>query len=150
MKFILCLFFLLSMRTTYSQDKLFMESPSSEDSIINTSIKKIKMPWGNPGRFVRIVYNDGSKVKIKKKAVWGFENSKKKILRFYNGQTFQVIDTNAVIIYKTYSPRPIYYFSKNLDSNVELLDRKELFHALTDEELVNSFKQSAIIRKWIF
>lgn len=141
---------MLSIRITYSQDKLFIDSPTSQDSIFDKSIKKIRMPWGNPGRFVLIMYNDGCKVKIKKKSVWGFENSKNKILRFYKGQTFQLVDTNAVIIYKTYSPRPIYYFSKNLIGEVKLLDRKELFHVLTDEELVNSFKQSAIIRKWIF
>ena len=150
MKLIFILTFMLCMRITYSQDKLFIESPTLQDSVFNKSIRKIRMPWGNPGRFVLIVYSDGRKVKVKKKSVWGFETSKKKILRFYNGQTFQLIDTNAVIIYKTYSPRPIYYFSKNLSSEVKLLDRKELFHALTDEELVNSFKRSTIIRKWIF
>lgn len=148
MKTILIIYLILSGSITYSQDRIFYKATDvNSPAISGQGIKKIRTPWGNHGRFLLLIKNDGSKTKIRKKELWGFQNTKYKTLRFYQGNTYELVDSSDIIIlYKTYSPTPVYYFSRDLESKTFLVGRKKMIKILGIDRFIQLYKKSPLIR----
>lgn len=131
----------------YSQNRIFLNASNLFDSASEKNINRIRIPWGNHGRFLLVIKNDGTKTRIRKKDLWGFQKKDKKVLRFYQGNTYEIVDTIAlVIIYKTYSPKPVYYFSESLESRALLLGKKKMIKILGIDRFIQLYKKSPLIR----
>lgn len=148
MRYIIILSLILSWNYADSQNKIFYKSADVYNYVVpEQGIKKIRTPWGNHGRFLLLIKNDESKTKIRKKDLWGFQNAQKKLLRFSQGNTYEIVDSIAlVIIYKTYSPKPVYYFSESLESKVLLLEKKKVIKTLGIDKFNQLYKYSPLIR----
>src|SRR6266516_909406 len=120
MKIIVCIYLMLNVKMIYSQNRIFFKVTDLSDTISRQNIKKIKMPLGHIGRSIVVIHNDETKTHFRKKSIWGFETANKEILRFYQGDTFEFVDTTAIIIYKTWARVPVYYYSEKLDSDIKL------------------------------
>jgi hypothetical protein len=138
-----------SFNRAYSQNRIFIKGSDLYETSIGDDIKKIKMPWGRLGSSIVVVYKNGTKSYFRKKAIWGFENDDKKILRFKDGNIYEVVDTSIVIIYNTYSRSPVYYFSRSLDSDVLLLTRKKMIKTLEIDTFAYLYKKSPFMRRLI-
>ena len=111
-------------------------------------IAKIRLPWGRFGKNILVKYTDGCQTAYSKKAIWGFEKDGRK-LRLYNGEIFEIVDTGTIVLYKTFSLHPVYYFSEHLDSSVNLLERAKLIKVLNEETLFALWKENGIIRQML-
>lgn len=147
MKSILCFYMICCVTAASPQNRIFIKGSDLCGASILHDIKKIKMPWGRLGGSIVIINKNGTKSYFKKKTIWGFENDRKEILRFNEGNIYKVVDTNIVIIYKTYSKSPVYYFSSNLDSDVMLLTRKKMIKTLEVDTFAHLYKKSFLVRQ---
>ncbi len=148
-KEIICHFLPLFINYANAQNKIFYDAYKVQYTTALNNIKKIKMPWGNLGGNVVSIYTDGSKILFRKKDIWGIEKNNL-VLRFNEGYTLQLVDTNAIIIYKTYARRPVYYFSENLNSKAVLLTRKKIMKAFDIEKFPQVYKKSLVLRQVLF
>ncbi len=149
MKFPICICLLICMHIGFAQNKILYGANNLQDTIAKRDIQKIELPWGNLGRNMLVINQNDSKNLIRKSSVWGIERNKK-ILRFYEGNTFELIDTNAIAIYKTYSRHPVYYFGEFLDSDVLLLTRKKVMNALGIEKFAKVYQSSTTLQRVLF
>ncbi|ASZ09599.1 hypothetical protein KTO58_28040 [Chitinophaga pendula] len=147
MKTILCIFLMLNAIMIYSQNRVFIKAPNLTDTLADENIKKIKMPWGRLARNVLVIYKDGTKAHFQKRSIWGFEKPNKEIIRFYEGDTFELVDTAVVIIYKTWSRRPVFYFSEFIYSDVKLFSKKKIIKVLGNYKFELLYKKSNLVRK---
>lgn len=133
--------------TGFSQNRIIYKAADINDTGKN-DIKKIRTPWGNHGRFLLVLKNDGSKTKIRKKELWGFQNKQNKTLRFYQGNIDEVVDTSSlIIIYKTYSPKPVYYFSATLESKTYPLWKRKIIKTLGADTYLEISRRSNVVRQ---
>ena len=137
-------------REANGQARVFAKAEEVSDSSSKEAIVRLRRPWGNWGQRVVAYYKDGKEESFKKKMIWGIELPNGEKLRFFNGNTYKLLSVKPIILYQTFSPRPIYYFSKDLNSEVKLLGLKAMSKTLSDEELVEAFKQLPIVRKWVY
>lgn len=142
-----CLCLVATLHAGNAQNKIFYSSagltnPASNDSTID----KIRLPWGRLGRNILVKYANGSQLYYTKKKIWGFEKDGRK-LRLYDREIFEIVDSNVIVLYKTYSPHPVYYFSEHLDSSVNLLERAKLIKILNAETLLALWKENGIVRQ---
>lgn len=147
MKVILYILLMLNANMIYSQNRIFIKTPNLTHTIIDEKIKRIKMPWGRLGRSVLVTYKDGTQSHFRKKNIWGFEKANNEIIRFYEGDTFELVDTNIIIIYKTWSRHPVYYFSEFLDSDVKIFSKMKVIKVLGDYKFVQLYKKSLVVRQ---
>jgi hypothetical protein len=147
MKVLLCIFCVLSFCSGYAQNKIFYSSDDVMNTVEEThSIDKVRIPWGRLGKSILVKYADGCEASFGKKAIWGFEKDGRK-LRLYEGEIFEIVDSGAIVLYKTFSPHPVYYFSEDFNANVVLLATGKLKKVLNDRKLVEAYKQFKIIRE---
>lgn len=146
-KFLLCIYLLLNKAAVYSQNRVFLFAPNCSDTVSEKEINRIRIPWGNHGRSILAFYNDGTKSSFDKKTIWGFKKRDNHVLRFYKGNTFQIVDTGLVIIYKTYSPHPVYYFSENLESKIILLGKKKMIKELGIDKFIQVYKKNPLVKE---
>ena len=144
--FICCVFFL---NRGYTQNKIFYSS----SDLANVggekhSVAKIKIPWGRLGKSILVKYTDGCQTSYGKKDIWGFEKDGRK-LRIYDGEIFEIVDSGVVVLYKSFSPHPVYYFSEHLNSSVNLLERTNLIRLLNEETLVALWKENGIVKQML-
>lgn len=147
MKSILCWFMICCINKSYPQNRILIKSLDLYNTPAGNDIKKIKMPWGRLGSNIVVIRMNGSKYYFTKKTIWGFENEDKKVLRFNKGNIYEVVDTSVVIIYKTFSRSPVYYFSSSLDSDVMLLTRKKMIRTLEVDTFAHLYKKSLLVRR---
>lgn len=146
MKFLVCICLLLYINAVRAQNKIFYKVDDLNDTTANNNIAKIKMPWGNLGNNVLIICDDASKIKLQKKNIWGIEKNNI-VLRLNEANTLELIDTSAVIIYKTYARHPVYYFSKSLNSKAIVLSRKNVMKAFDINRFPQVYKKSLMLRQ---
>ena len=137
-------------REANGQARVFAKAEEVSDSSSREAIVRLRRPWGNWGQRVIAYYKDGREESFKKKSIWGIELPNGEKLRFFNGNAYKVLALEPIVLYQKYSPNSVYYFSKNLSSDVRFLDFKELARTLSDEELVEAFKRLSIVRKWAY
>ena len=147
MKVILCIYLMMNVKMIYSQNRVFLKVTDLADTIPGKSIKKIKMPFGRFGQNILVINMDDTKSHLRKKSIWGYEKSNKEIIRFYQGDTFELVDTNAIIIYKTWARVPVYYFSVKLDNDVKLFSKKRLVKQLGQDRFAQVYNKSPIVQK---
>lgn len=146
MKALLCIFCVCSFFSGYTQNKIFYSSADLVNAVEKAhSIGKIRLPWGRLGKTIRVNYTDGCEAVFGKRTIWGFEKDGRK-LRLYDGEIFEIVDSGAIVIYKSFSPHPVYYFSEDFNAAVVLLETRKLKKGLNDEKLVEAYKQFKIIR----
>lgn len=148
-KILLCCCCLFLFCSVTAQNKIFYSS----SDVANVGeeghgIARIKIPWGRLGKTIRVNYTDGCEAVFGKRAIWGFEKDGRK-LRLYDGEIFEIVDSGVVVLYKSFSPHPVYYFSEDFDSNVLLLERPKLIKALPPEKLVLLWKEDSLLKKII-
>lgn len=149
MKTLLCLCCLFVCYSGDAQNKFFYSSSDLANvGEEGHGIAKIRLPWGRLGKNILVKYTDGCQTSYSKKAIWGFEIDGRK-LRLYNGEIFEIVDTGTIVLYKTFSPHPVYYFSEHLDSSVNLLERAKLIKVLNEETLFALWKENGIIRQML-
>lgn len=147
MKVLLCIFCMLSFCSGYAQDKIFYSSGDVMNTVEEThSIDKVKIPWGRLGKSILVKYADGCEASFGKKAIWGFEKDGRKV-RLYEGEIFEIVDSGVVVLYKTFSPHPVYYFSQDFNSNVLLLQRRKLVKTLPPEKLILIWKEDGLLKQ---
>lgn len=147
MKALLCIFCVFSVCSGYTQNKIFYSSADVANAVEEThSIGKIRLPWGRLGKTIRVNYTDDCEASFGKKGIWGFEKDGRK-LRLYEGEIFEIVDSGAIVIYKTFSPHPVYYFSEDFNSNVLLLQRRKLVKTLPPEKLVLIWKEDGLLKQ---
>lgn len=147
MKVLLCIFCLLLFCSGYAQNKIFYSSGDVMNTVEeNHSIDKVKIPWGRLGKSILVKYADGCEASFGKKAIWGFEKDGRK-LRLYEGEIFEIVDSGVVVLYKTFSPHPVYYFSENFNSKVLLLQKRKLVKTLPPEKLVLIWKEDGLVKQ---
>lgn len=146
---LLCLCCIFFFGRGYAQNKIFYSSTDLANAGKEShSIAKIRLPWGRLGKTIRVNYTDGCETIFGKRAIWGFEKDGRK-LRLYDGEIFEIVDTGIIVLYKSFSPHPVYYFSEHLDSSVNLLVRPKLIRLLKEETLVQLWKENGIIRQML-
>lgn len=149
MKALLCIFCVFSFCSGYTQNKIFYSSDDVTNTVEEThSIDKVRIPCGRLGKSILVKYADGCEASFGKKAIWGFEKDGRK-LRLYNGEIFEIVDSGAIVIYKSFSPHPVYYFSEDFNAVVVLLDTRNLKKGLNDQKLIEAYKQFKIIREML-
>lgn len=142
--FICCVF---SFNRGFTQNKIFYSSSDLANVAEGKhSLAKIKIPWGRLGKSILVKYTDGCQTSYGKKNIWGIEKDGRK-LRIYDGEIFEIVDSGVVVLYKSFSPHPVYYFSEHLNSSVNLLERTKLIKLLNEETLVALWKENGIVRK---
>jgi len=147
MKVILSFCLMLNVTVIYSQNRIFLKAPDLSDTTTDENIRTIKIPWGRLGSSVLVIYKDGTKSYFRKRNIWGIEKAKKEIIRFYEGDTFELVDTTEIIIYKTWSRHPVYYFSEFVNSDVKIFSKKKVMKFLGDYKFVQLYKKSLLVRK---
>lgn len=141
---------LFHLSTSSAQNRVFLKASDLSDKLSGKNIQKIKLPWGRLGKSILVIYKDGTKTHVRKRSIWGFEKGDKTVLRFYDGETYQVVETGTIVIYKTYSPHPVYYFSERLDSKVILVSRQKMIKTLDTDTLVKAYKKSRLVRLLLY
>ena len=148
MKKIVLIYLVVFFQKAQGQNRILLKAEQLFKPEGTKEVVQIKLPWGNWGKKVVAVYKDGTKEFFNKKDIWGIRRSNKnEVLRFYNGMTFKIVDTNIIILYQTYSPHPVYYFSEFLDSRAFPFDRKKVMSALDEDKLVQLYKKSYLLRR---
>lgn len=147
MKVILSFCLMLNVTVIYSQNRIFLKAPDLSDTSTDENIRTIKIPWGRLGSSVLVIYKDGTKSYFRKRSIWGIEKAKKEIIRFYEGDTFELVDTTEIIIYKTWSRHPVYYFSEFVNSDVKIFSKKKVMKVLGDYKFVQLYKKSLLVRR---
>lgn len=146
MKTLLCLCCAFFFIDAHAQNRLFYSSPDTASvGEEHNGIAKIKIPWGRLGKTIRVSYTDGCEAVFGKRAIWGFEKDGRK-LRLYQGEIFEIVDSGVIVLYKTFSPHPVYFFSEDFDSSVLLLERRKLVKVLPPEKLVLLWRGNGIIK----
>ena len=146
MKVLLCICCMLLFWGGYAQNKIFHTSADVRNTVEEIhGIEKIRLPWGRLCKSIRVNYADGCQAMFGKSAIWGFEKDGRK-LRLYNGEIFEIVDSGAIVLYKSFSPHPVYYFSEDFNAAVVLLETRKLKKGLNDEKLLEAYKQFKIIR----
>lgn len=149
MKTLLCLCSLFVCYSGDAQNKIFYSSSDLANfGEEGHAVAKIRLPWGRLGKTIRVNYVDGCEAVFGKRAIWGFEKDGRK-LRLYDEEIFEIVDTGTIVLYKSFSPHPVYYFSEHLDSSVNLLERAKLIKILNEETLVALWKENGIIRQML-
>lgn len=149
MKNLLCLCCVFFFYFGHTQNRLFYSSSDLANLSDEThGVAKIKIPWGRLGKSILVKYTDGCQTSYGKKAIWGFEKDGRK-LRLYDGEIFEIVDKGTIVLYKSFSPHPVYYFSEHLDSSVNLLERAKLIKILNEEILFALWKENGIIRQML-
>ncbi|MBE7170493.1 MAG: hypothetical protein INR73_07880 [Williamsia sp.] len=147
MKTLLCLCCLFVCYSGDAQNKIFYSSSDLANvGEEGHGIAKIRLPWGRLGKNILVKYTDGCQTSYSKKAIWGFEKDGRK-LRHYNGEIFEIVDTGTIVLYKTFSPHPMYYFSKDFQSDIMLLERSKLMKALDALTLVRLWKENNLVKQ---
>lgn len=147
MKILLCIFGVLSFYSGFTQNKIFHSSADMAKTIEEAHpIDKIKLPWGRLGKSIVAKYKDGCEASFGKRAIWGFEKDGRK-LRLFDGEIFEIVDSGAIVIYKSFSPHPVYYFSVDFKAAVVILEGRKLKKELSDEKLVEAYKEFSLIRE---
>ena len=142
------LYLVLLFQEVQGQNQIFLNAEQLLKPAATKEISQIKLPWGNWGRKVVAVYKDGTKEAFEKKVIWGFSRpAKHELIRFSNGWTLKVIDTCIFVLYQTYSPRPIYYFSDDFGSKVFLFDKKNLLRELSTDKLIMAYRKSYLVKR---
>jgi hypothetical protein len=146
MKSVAFVILLVITQNSFSQNRIFVRSTDINDQP-DSNIKKIELPFGDWGSTVKVIYRNGDKSTLKRNLIWGFQIAgEKEIKRIYKGQIFDVVDTSIIVIYKTYSRHAAYYFSSNLDSPLEYLDKKKLVEAIGREKYDEAFQKSPLLQ----
>ena len=147
MKNVLCLCSVFFFCGAYAQNKIFYSSPDIANVCEEGhTVAKIRLPWGRHGKTIRVNYLDGCKAVFGKRAIWGFEKDGRKF-RLDNGKIFEIVGTGTIVLYKSFSPQSIYYFSEHLDSSVNLLERTKLIKVLKAETFFALWTENSIVRQ---
>lgn len=149
MKISLFIFLILIINHAVAQNRIFYNAVELKHADTTAAVKKIKLPWGNFGSNVVSVNADGSRISVCKKDIWGIEKDNV-VLRFNEGIMLELLDTNSIIIYKTYARHPVYYFSENLNSKAIILSRRKLMQAFDIDRFPQVYKQSLALRTALF
>src|SRR5579875_444767 len=120
-KFIMILLMAFLFREANGQGRVFSKAEEVMAASSREEIVRLRRPWGNWGQRVIAYYKDGKEESFKKKMIWGIELPNGDRLRFFEGNTYKLLSVKPIILYQTFSPHPIYYFSKNLSSDVKFL-----------------------------
>lgn len=133
--------------TGFSQNRILYKASDITDTYKN-DITRIRTPWGNHGRFLLAIKNNGSKIKIRKKELWGFQNNKNKMLRFCQGNIFEVVDTTSfLVIYKTFSPKPVYYFSATIESKTYPIGKRKMLKVFGEDIYLEICKKNRLVQQ---
>ena len=127
MKYLFIAFLLIVFTEAKAQNRIFINSTDLKDTVLADTISRIKIPWGNLGSTIITLNNDGTKSVFKKRKVWGYQIKKEKgIKRFFDGQIYSIVEVYEIVIYKSYSRHPEYFFSENLNSSIKPLSKNRI------------------------
>lgn len=147
LKIVLFLFYASLSLNGYSQNRIYHSSDDIKlQSAGQCRIEKIQIPWGRLGKSIRVTYADGAKTDFGKRAIWGFEKDGKKY-RLYDAEIFEIVDSSVIILYKSFSPHPVYYFSKDFQGNVVLFERPKLIKEVDAQALVRLWKENSLVKQ---
>jgi hypothetical protein len=112
----------LNCLTSYAQRVLY-NSQDLEQPGPTQTIRTIR-PGGALSSTITVVYADGHKEKILRKDIWGYEDQKSRVFRYYGKSFFQLRDVGELVRYVV--PQlgvdglltQYTYFSKTLDSTI--------------------------------
>ncbi len=150
MKYTYLSFLILFFGKVNAQNRIFINAGNLKDTILVDTITKIKIPWGNLGSTVITFNVNGTKSIFKKRAVWGYQIKKEKgIKRFYDGQIYSVVEMDEIIIYKSYSRHPEYFFSDNLNSSIKELSKRKIIKTVGRDRFIKEYQKSKLLRTLI-
>lgn len=150
LKSIVVLLSVLLFAEARGQNRIFATSQQLNDTLQGKDIKKIKMSWGYLGKKIKVTYADGTDSLIDKKSLWGYQKAKERVTRIFDQRPYEVLETGQIIIYKSANVNgTTYFFSKDLNSDLKVLNQKKLLKELGDDGYLKATKGSALLRSLI-
>lgn len=139
--------FVFFIQVLNGQNRIIQSSDSLNSIADVTDIKKIKLPWGFWGRNVRVIFNNGKDSLIKRRSIWGFQRELEPVKRFWGIRPYEMVELGEVIIYKVSGGKATsYYFSSDLNSEINPLTRKYLLKRLSKEKYDWAIQKSELLK----
>ena len=89
-----------------------------------------------------IIKENGVKTKIKKSAIYGYQNCSKENFRFYNNSAYKIIDTGNVYVYKEY------HYENPGNGKGGMVKVENIHYSITPDAEMQQFTKESILKNF--